>query len=183
MLTTLYILLYAYYILLILFVSIIILINIINSSILQQIISCFSGKYIIINIIFSTVAIIHMSKSMYVSYILYYVSYFFILVHYTYINNTSFRHSYNSPISPQYVTYALDIFFISLLVVDKYAEPACIANGQVSWICFHATLFYYTCCRIACYTSHTSSMTCPGVCCVISIFLSFTLVPIYSVLF
>ena len=50
-------------------------------------------------------------------------------------------------------------------------------------IYFHATLIQYTCCRVACYTSHTSSMTCPGVCCVISIFFSFTLVPICSVLY
>ena len=28
----------------------------------------------------------------------------------------------------------------------------------------------YACCRVACYTSHTSSMICPGVCCVIYIY-------------
>ena len=57
-----------YYILLILFVSIISLINIINSSILQQIISSFPDKYVTLSVIyfFPIVAIIHVSKSMYI---------------------------------------------------------------------------------------------------------------------
>ena len=64
-----------YYILLILFVSITSLINIINSSILQHIISSFPDKYVTLSLIhffFNCCNLIHMSKSMYVSYILYY---------------------------------------------------------------------------------------------------------------
>ena len=77
-----------YYILFILFVSIISLINIINSSIiLQQIISSFPDKYVTLSLIlfFPIVAIIHMSKSMYVSYYIillvyiYFFSYRFII--------------------------------------------------------------------------------------------------------
>ena len=116
-----------YYISFILFVSIISLINIINSSLLQQIVSFFPDKYVTLSLIFFFNCCNNSYEQIYVRliWILYHIisiyiffSYRFIIPTLTIPHRHSFRHSCNSPISLQYVTYALDIFFISLLV-DK----------------------------------------------------------------